>query len=1248
MVRDSTIHFNEIKRKFDLMKNVNPSLFGQFLFVLALFSLASQTLQAQSNTANPDHTVFLIGNTGGLENAPSNLELLQKDLAAAGKNATLIFLGDNMAHQGMPSKSHPKRTSREQSLVKQLDLIKAFQGKTYILPGDKDWKNGKPDGWRYIQQQEDFIEEYLDDDEVFFPKEGHPGPSEFKLDDGLFLILFDMQWMLHRWNKPLQDHPLEYHNNLDVLVEINELLEKHENDHVILASHHPIVSYGSYGGKFSLKQHIFPLTDANKSLYLPLPVIGSLYPLYRSTAGGPQDIANPKYKGITLALEAFLKQYPNVLYVSGHEASMQHIEKEGVHYIVSGSGAQSGFVKQGKHAKFVTSRTGFSKLKYDRSGATNLEFWVADENSPSGEKLYDQLLYNRKYIGEAKTTIPRFDFKNKSIRTIASNQYEASPTKKTFFGTNYRDVWKEEIEVDFFDITKEKGGLIPIQMGGGLQTKSLRLEAEDGKQYVLRSVEKYPEKSLPQFLRKTIAASILQDQISASHPYAAFVVPPMAEAAGIYHTNPRLVYIPRDGAFGKYTEIFENTLAIFEERPAKDWSDAAFFGNSDKIISSPKVLKGLKKDNDNRVDQPFVLKSRMFDMIIADWDRHEDQWRWASYEDKGGKLYKPIPRDRDQAFFVNEGVFPKIASRKWAVPKVEGFNNDIRWSPGFNFNARYFDRTFINGLSREDWKEISKELQEQLSDEVIENAIKEWPEQIYELSGVSTTAIIKARRDNLDGYTMELYDYMAEEVEILGSDKKESILIEKLSPEEMKVTMKKISKKGKEKHTLFERTFKAEETREIRIYGFGGKDKFKIVGDDKTDIKVRIIGGRGEDVVEDNSAKGTSKRMSIYDTKSTTVDNGDSGLKIKTSDHPDINLYRKYEFQYDQLLPLASIQLNQDDGVFLGGGFLLTKYGWRKAPFASRHFLSGDLALATGAFNIKYKGEFTDVLGKWDLELEAKIQKPFSIDNFFGLGNESVYDFDNTSIDFYRARFENNLYRAALVHPVGAFSRFAIGVQHLGVEVENREGRFISEPNAGGVDTSNLFDNRRYYTGLYTGFQFDSRDNLLLTTRGIFWNTEFIAQQGLNDLSTDLQRLSSELSLYYSFKYPAVVTLASRTGVAHNFGDFEFYNANKLGGISNLRGFRRTRFHGQTSLYQNLDLRIKLFSFKSYILPGNVGILGFYDIGRVWIDGEDSDKWHRSAGAGLYISPFGKAVLAFNMAFTEEENLPSVTLGFFF
>ena len=103
-------------------------------------------------------------------------------------------------------------------------------------------------------------------------------------------------------------------------------------------------------------------------------------------------------------------------------------------------------------------------------------------------------------------------------------------------------------------------------------------------------------------------------------------------------------------------EDFGEGLYLYEERPAKDRRELASFGNSKKIVNTAEVIEKTQKDDKHYVDQIQVLRSRLFDMVIGDWDRHDDQWRWASFkDDKDHTYYQPIPRDRDQAFFWSDG-----------------------------------------------------------------------------------------------------------------------------------------------------------------------------------------------------------------------------------------------------------------------------------------------------------------------------------------------------------------------------------------------------------------------------------------------------------------------------------------------------------------------------------------------------------------------------------------------------------------
>jgi hemolysin activation/secretion protein len=98
-----------------------------------------------------------------------------------------------------------------------------------------------------------------------------------------------------------------------------------------------------------------------------------------------------------------------------------------------------------------------------------------------------------------------------------------------------------------------------------------------------------------------------------------------------------------------------------------------------------------------------------------------------------------------------------------------------------------------------------------------------------------------------------------------------------------------------------------------------------------------------------------------------------------------------------------------------------------------------------------------------------------------------------------------------------------------------------------------------------------------------------------------------------------VLATILKTKVLFN-NNFEFYQGATLGGDYDLRGFRNERFLGKASFYQSTDLRWNIGKIKKSIIPMSYGILGGFDYGRVWLDGEDSQKWHQSLGGGIWIN----------------------------
>ncbi len=1223
---------------------------------VVLFLFVGLVAQAQ------DFSIYLIGDAGEPKlPEDKNLSFLGEKINTASEKDVLILLGDNLYPIGLPDEDDPDRAAMEAKLNPQLDLIKQFPGRSFIIPGNHDWAQGRQRGWQYIRNMQQYVDEYTGDPTAFQPRNGCPGPEEIQLTDEVTLIILDTQYFLHSQEKPREADGCNPAGTSEALELLEDMVIRNANKHIIIAAHHPLYSYGPHGGKYKFwKTNLFPLTESKsmRNLYIPLPGLGTIYWVSRAVIGNIQDIPNPKYKAIRNVLLNVLSKADDVVWVNGHEHSLQYIKQDAGHFVTSGSGSKTSHVVAGKGTQFFKKERGFAQVDYKPSGEVNLKFWGGDTQ----ELLHEQALYKKTVVTDEEEMRNRPQFDGSMQTVAASGQYEIGKKAKFWLGENYRETWSTPIEVPVFDITTEYDGLDIVKRGGGRQTTSLRLEASDGKQYVLRSIEKDPSQLLPKTLRNSFAADFLQDQISSSHPYAALAVPTLADAAGVYHANPRVVYVPSDPAFGKYRYAFENQMFLFEERPNDESAEDAFFGGGDDVKGTLDLLdKEIYDDNDNWIDQQFVLRSRLFDMLIGDWDRHDDQWRWVGVknEDRKGRRYRPIPRDRDQAFFTTDGLIPTIAASKWAVPSSEGFNPEMRWAPGFNWNMRWFDRTFLTEPDWQDWQREIDYIQTNVTDEVIEEALQNLPPETYDLTAREIISILKARRDGMEIFAREYYDYLYREVEIVGTDKHEYFKVERLDDTSTKVTVYKRDKEGDLKQMLYERTFLHAETREIRLYGLGGEDVFDIEGDVKKSLRVRIIGGKKKDVITDRSSVGGGgKKTIVYDKKSSTTVNAGPETKLKLSKKPEVNAYNRKGYVYNKTIPLISAQYNPDNGFYLGAGFFHMGHGWRKSPYKSQHLLIANGALEIDSYNFKYSGKFTDVFGKWGLSVDAEVQEPFFISNFFGYGNDSQYDFEGEgeaavagedAIDFYRIRTDRTYGRLGLHRYLDERQRtsFRFGTVLRGAEIDEKDNTFIELPTSG-VDPTKVQE-QHLYLGGDVGFSHDTRDNRAIPTSGMFFDANFERIWGSNFRSEDLTRLTSSISLYAGIKFPARLVIANRVGVEHVFeNDFEFFNAAQLGGWTNLRGFRRNRFHGQTALYHNLDLRLKLFSFTTYIFPGQFGLLAFQDVGRVWIDGENSDTWHVGRGFGAYVAPLNVLAISVEQAFTDEENLFVVRFGFFF
>lgn len=1175
-----------------------------------LLVLNTSVLNAQQSNS---FSILITGNTA---DSHQNSELLKKWQGASEQyeNLALLMLGNIY---------NPEENKFSEEVF--------FGNKHSVLlaPGENEWANGSSSGKKLIKDIRVKLQEQYKGP-VYMPDAACPGPKEVILSDNLVVILIDTHWWVHKYDRRFNRCGLE--TSEDVIVLIEDAIRRHyPTKHVVIAGHHSLKSFGNSNGYFSFKQN----------------VLEAPYTLYRKILGSRKDNHHPDFKEFRDAMFSILKKYPNIIYVSAGDINLQYFTLDKVHYIISGSMVQTGFVRSNL-PEFGSSEKGFARLNFSNEGESSIIF-----TGINGE-LFRKTIYTRTFAKntQQKNIVVQLP---DSMTIKASSKYNIPKSGYFWMGENYRAIWDTPVKVPVFNIGTKKDGLYVVKRGGGKQTLSLRLEDKNGKQYVLRSLDKNIGPFLPAALRNTIVVDIFQDQISTSNPYAALIVAKLADYAGIYHTNPEVVYVPDDPNLGIYRQDVAGQLFLFEERPDDDRSDVASFGYSKNIVSTDDMIENILDKGDHFIDSDSYLRARLFDILINDWDRHEDQWRWASFKNDKKTIYKPIPRDRDQAFFVNEGLLTWIAARNWISPVFQDFDEYTENIEGLAYQARLLDRNLLIQSEWEDWQRQIDSLKIFLTPEHIDKAVLSIPKEIQPLNSGKTAEILKARLENLELMARKLYLFLAEEVSITGSNEKD--LFEIFVPNDTTISITKyhLDKKNKKGIESYSRNFYASKTEKIRIYGFDKKDRFLISGNEKNKIKLSIIGGDGKDEVVYDGNK-IPRFISIYDKKSTNLSHTLKRRIKNIYDEEELE-YDREAFEYDVVYPSLFMGYNEDDGIFWGGGTIINKFS---RYYRQRYKILANYAFLTKSFNFHFSGGNIFPLKHLELSLIADIKSPNYVYNYFGMGNESKLQDEKPDNEYYQIRMKDYYIKTDFVKFLdnNEIHKTGFGLFYKNTNVEETPNRFISDFTQNDLNASALFQHS--FSGIYMNYALNtlSKRELkmeekfggsnMFRTRGMQLETEIAYFKGLNDDSPDFTKITGDATSYLSFSKRPRIVYALRIGGEKLFGDYVFYEAAKLGQKENLRGFRQTRFYGDASLYLNTEIRIRIKQFDTYFLNGTTGLILFNDIGRVWLDNENSSNWHDGYGVGLWWSLFDIALFNISYAGSKEDNLITFSLNFQF
>lgn len=813
--------------------------------------------------------------------------------------------------------------------------------------------------------------------------------------------------------------------------------------------------------------------------------------------------------------------------------------------------------------------------------------------------------------------------------TLAANpNFQAGWFHRFLFGSLWRDVWTTPVSVE------------------ALQSDELI-----HKEYSFTPLDQDSILSLPNELAELLPRNIAIDQISALNPFAPIIVAPILRAVNLPYQENQLAAFSEHGHFEKESVQVNTHLGILEE----PWCNISFDehdSHSYKFVGTLQMLDSLEKNNRACVDELQYLKARFIDILLGDWDRSNDQWRWISTRRNGRTIWKPVPLNHRQAFIRLNGILPTIAGM--ALPQLEHCSENISNIDNLTLTGRFLDRRLLVSYTKQTWDSLALSIQSQLSDSVLMHALRRLPISIFEKEGTNLLRLLQSRRTQLPKAAEEFYKLLSANVDIHGSNKAERAEIHRIGRHIVSVTI--FDREDTTRPQLFQRVFHDDYTEEIRILLLGGDDIIVLEGEENSTIKIIIDGGNGKNELRDKtksrnifasfnplSSRGTIFYTSDPEFCTTTHSNiqiiHDQAGNVTGDQNKTMRLsYRDWGSEWS-FSPWFDI--NPDDGLFIGGGPVYTQYEYRMEPYAQQMSVRAGLATRTNRYRLDAAGEFQD----WFRGVRTILQfhaSQLDLSNFFGLGNESRYSQSLANEAFYKVDQRRISFRAAF--------DFALA-SHITATGSSTLKLIDNNPQQGTLlDTLKLpFYNRSLtFSKMSAQVQTDTRDSKILPTKGVYSIAEISCFPNFLDNEHSFYKLIGELRIYFTLEDIPSITIAFRTAGEKIWGEHPFFESAFLGGNESLRGFERQRFSGDASILGGTEVRVQLARIP-FIVPVWTGISAFAETGRVFLMGEHSNRWHNVIGGGLWFSIIKPEYIAnFSLAHSEDKIAFYATIGFMF
>lgn len=634
------------------------------------------------------------------------------------------------------------------------------------------------------------------------------------------------------------------------------------------------------------------------------------------------------------------------------------------------------------------------------------------------------------------------------------------------------------------------------------------------------------------------------------------------------------------------------------------------FQPSEGSISTEAFIDSITASRRATVDLDAYLRLRLFDLFIGDWSRRPADIRWE--RDDFRAVWQPVAALYRNPITMFRGLIPRAVLL--ASESMTDFTEEYPPAERASTGLRHLDRRLLAHVPPARWDSVTLDVLRRL----VDNVARLSPGVTKQDAEV--VAALHRRAETLTAASEDLRRTVDRWAALHGTDGDDSVYVRVRQGHLLSVTM------GPRDPSVHrdELLFNSAGTQDLRIILGRGDDVLAIEGPAPR-IPIEVIG--------EGSTSVWSRESALAAWKSSTP----LGLREHhVSSRPPIDRRdwgRETTFE-------PWLDLDSDDGLFVGGGPVTTTFGFGLAPYAQR--TTALVGLASSTLGVRA------VLGYEDREwwrgvgLRAGLRfAQADMTKFFGIGNETAGPASDADVRRFEGRRRDVELNGGIDLPLGSSWSAGVHARVTSSAVQADRRSVVDSLISSGAARSLNF------ATVGVSVVLDTRADALLPADAVVLAASVEATPAFLQVRSAYLRASVDAQWHFALPETAAVIVSRLTAEMFS-GSPPWFESAAIGGSHSLRGYERQRFRGDASALAGVEARIPAWTIP-FIWKHETGFILFTETGRVFVRGEPSRRWHSSVGVGGWVRAVGSPYLASGtIARSPEDWKLSATLGFAF